>query len=304
MKSVTVIIPTYDRWSLVCSSIDSALNQSYPNTECMVVDDLSTDQTVTLLQNKYGNRIKIVSNKKNRGQAYCRNLGAKLCKSDYICFLDSDDILEYDAIEKRISFFNEKKDDVAVSFGLIRIPGMKEHPLLKKKKHGDTLVLSEYLEHHSWCHNNGFLIDREVFLRDGKYNEKLRNKEDIELLLRLLCKYPFYYCGSEIGEVRDVSHNRARNNYIKIIEQGSLFSDTLLSNDLLRDNLSDDVIYGFISSDVEEELRALYKLGNYAKYRMLYKQALKDGYINNTKRFVKRYLLSLIKGFFHKKFRL
>ena len=120
MKSATVIISTYNRWPIVCDAIDSVLGQSYQYTDCLVVDDASTDQTIQSLKSKYGNRIKIISNEMNKGQSYCRNLGAESCMSDCICFLDSDDILKYDAVKDRISFFNEKKNDVTVSFGLIR----------------------------------------------------------------------------------------------------------------------------------------------------------------------------------------
>ena len=301
MKSITVIIPTYNRWPLICSSIDSVLNQSYPNTECMVVDDASSDQTTTLLKKKYGDRIKIVSSNENKGQSYCRNLGAELCTSDCICFLDSDDTLEYNAVKNRISFFNEDRDNIAVSFGLIRTPEMKEHPFLKKKKMGEPLLLSEYLENHSWCHNNGFLIDREIFLRNGMYNENLRNKEDIELLIRLLYKYPFYFSGTEIGEVRDVSSNRARNNYKKIIQQRSLFSDTLLNNSQLKQIINYNRMHEIICTDIEEELRAFYKLGYYSEYRLLYKHALKKGHIIQSQRFFKRFLISFIKSLIAKK---
>lgn len=295
MKSVTVIIPTYNRWPVVCSSIDSVLKQSYQNTECMVVDDASSDKTVLHLKSKYGKQIKIVSNPTNKGQSHCRNIGAEISKSDCICFLDSDDLLKHDAIEKRISFFNTNKDNTVVSFGVMRTSEMKQHPLLRKKKLGEELTLTEYLDNHSWCNNNGFLMDRKTFLRDGRYNEKLRNKEDVELLLRLLHRHTFYFCGSDIGEVRNVSNKRARNDYEKILSQSTLFSKTILENSQLKKTLGQDIIHKIISTDIEESLRALFKLGNYKEYRTLYKQAVKDDYINNRKRFFKRYLVSFIK---------
>lgn len=295
MKSVTVIIPTYNRWPMVCDAIDSALDQSYQYSDCLVVDDASTDNTVQLLRSKYGDRIKIVSNETNKGQAYCRNLGAEFCMSDCICFLDSDDILECAAVEDRISFFNEKKNNVIVSFGLTRTSEAKEHSLMHKKKAGEVLSLKEYVENYSWCHNNGFLIDRKIFLRDEKYNELLRNKEDIELILRLLSKYPFYYCGTEIGEVRSTSNKRARNDYLRIIHQRNLFSDIVLKNDLLCQMLEPNKLHQFIYNDTEEELRALYKLGHYVEYRLLYKAARENGYIHHHIRFFKRYVLSFLK---------
>ena len=181
MKSVTVIIATYNRWPIVCTAIDSVLEQTYPGTGCLVVDDASTDDTPALIEDRYGSKVSVVVHKANQGQSVSRNSGAEACKSDGICFLDSDDILAHDAVETRVSLFNENRDDVRVSFGLVRTPRMKRHHLLDHKKRGDKLLLEEYLRDNSWCHNSGFLIDRDVFLRDGMYDSRLRHKEDIEL---------------------------------------------------------------------------------------------------------------------------
>lgn len=299
MKSVTVIIATYNRWPIVCSAIDSVLGQTYRETECLVVDDASSDQTATLIKERYGSTVSVVALKANQGQSACRNAGAESCGSDCICFLDSDDLLAHDAVEQRVSLFNESRDDVKVSFGLVRTPRMKRHHLLDHKKRGDKLLFEEYLRQNSWCHNSGFLIDRETFLGDGMYDKRLRHKEDIELLLRLLYKHPFFYCGTEIGQVRDIcGENRERNNYEKIVRQGSLFSSVVLNNDLLKGVIGRSDIQEFICSDIEEELRALYKLGRYAEFRSFYKIASKDAQIMNSRRFFKRYLLSYIRGIF------
>jgi len=261
----------------------------------MVVDDASSDGTVSLLKDRYRNKISIISCSTNKGQSFCRNQGVESCRSDCICFLDSDDFLESDAIEKRVSLFNESRD-IVVSFGLFRTPKKKQHPLLHHKKRRDVLSLEEYLREKSWCNNSGFLIDRELFLCDGMYDLRLRNKEDIELMLRLLCKHSFSYCGAELGEVREVcGNNRARYDYQRIISQGTLFSNIVLNNPLLKHVISESSIQKLICSDIEEELRALYKLGRYADYRSFYRTALTNGHILNTRRFFKRYLLSYVR---------
>jgi len=297
MKTVTVIIPTFNRWPDICLAIDSVLDQSYQKTKCLVVDDASTDSTVDFLRDKYGSAISVIENNENSGQSSCRNQGAESCDSDYICFLDSDDVLWPDAVADRVSLFDECGEDIHASFGLFRTSGMGENDLLYKKKRGDQLLLPEYLEQISWCNNNGFLIDREVFLSHGMYETRLRNKEDVELLIRLLSKYPFYYCGKEIGEVRDVcGGDRARYDHEGIIEYKTLFSDIVLANDSLGNALSDSARHKLVCSDTEEVLRSLYKLGRYRDYRQAYKQAMHAGNINNTKRFFQRFLLSYVKG--------
>ncbi len=301
MKTVTVIIPTFNRWPDVCQAVDSVLGQSYTETKCLVVDDSATDGTVALLADMYGEKISIISNSSNKGQSYCKNLGVESCASDCVCFLDSDDILKHDAVEQRVSLFNECKDEVLVSFGFIRVSKKERSNLSDKKKRGEKLVLGEYLAQSDWCHNNSFLIDRNVFLADGMYDTRLRNKEDVELIMRLLSKYPFYYCGVEIGEVRDIcGDDRARHDHEGIVEYKTLFSDIVQANDLLSSALGESAMHRLICADTEEVLRSLYKLGRYHDYRLAYKQAKNAGNVSNKKRFFQRYILSYVKGILSK----
>lgn len=297
MQTVTVIIATYNRWPIVCTAIESVLEQTYPHTDCLVVDDASSDDTPALIRDRYGSKVSVVARKTNGGQSACRNAGVEACDSDGICFLDSDDVLDSDAVENRVTLFHESTADIKAAFGLVRTPRMKRHPLLDRKQRGEKLSLAEYLQENGWCHNSGFLIDRNTFLRDGMYDARLRHKEDMELLLRLLYKHPFYFSGAQIGQVRDIcGENRERNNYQKIIRQGSLFSSVILENPLLQGVIDQSEIQEFICHDIEEELRALYKLGRYAEFRSFYRTAVKDAQIRNTKRFFKRYLLSFVRG--------
>lgn len=295
MKSVTVIIPTYNRWPTICSAIDSVLEQTYQQTYCIVVDDASTDNTATLLKQTYGDRIEIIEGTCNKGQSACRNIGVEHCKNDCVCFLDSDDILYPRAVESRVSLLNENPNDVLASFGFIR-SNTNPHSMLQKKKRGDTLLLSEYLQDTNLCRNNSFLIDKDLFLKSGMYNTELRNKEDIELLIRLLLQHPFSYCGEEIGQVRKVDgEKRVRNNYEQIVNQRNLFSDIIAQSPQLNGHISPSELNCLICHDVEEMLRALYKSHKYVDFRLFYKKAIQDGYILNKKRFRKRYFLSYVK---------
>lgn len=96
---VTIIIPTYNREGKLPDAIDSALNQTYQNTQIIVVDDGSIDQTRNIVQ-KYP-RVEYFY-KKNGGQASARNLGLKHAKGSIIASLDSDDIWYKDFLEKCI----------------------------------------------------------------------------------------------------------------------------------------------------------------------------------------------------------
>lgn len=298
-KSVTVVIATYNRWPIICEAVDSILAQSYPHTRCLVVDDASTDGTAEKLAQKYGEAIDVVAQQANRGQSACRNIGVQTAQSDCVCFLDSDDVLLPNAVTSRVSLLNEQPDAIRVAFGFIKTSDAKALQLLHQKKRGETLLLSEYLKDTGWCHNNGFLIEREIFLKHGMYNVQLRNKEDVELLIRLLADIPFCYCGEEIGEVRNVDNRqRARNDYDKIIRQGTLFSEILSDNPILKAHFDAKELHAFLCTDVQETLRAMYKSCHYRDFRRYYRQAVKEGRVRDSSKFFRRYLLSFVKQLF------
>jgi len=91
MVKVSVIIPTYNRSSLLKIAIDSVLMQSYENYEIIVIDDGSNDTTAKLVNSYVSTKIRYFY-QKNRGRSAARNLGIKMAHGEYVAFLDSDDM--------------------------------------------------------------------------------------------------------------------------------------------------------------------------------------------------------------------
>jgi glycosyltransferase involved in cell wall biosynthesis len=85
---VTIIIPTYNRASIIADAVKSAIAQDYPNTQIIVVDDGSTDETAAVMRG-FAN-VEYVK-QRNQGPAAARNTGLKLARGRYIATLDSDD---------------------------------------------------------------------------------------------------------------------------------------------------------------------------------------------------------------------
>jgi glycosyltransferase involved in cell wall biosynthesis len=88
--AISVVIPTYNRGSLVARAVDSALRQNLPPAEIIVIDDGSTDQTADVLA-RYGDSIRYVR-QRNGGASESRNNGVRLATSEWVAFLDSDDL--------------------------------------------------------------------------------------------------------------------------------------------------------------------------------------------------------------------
>lgn len=109
---VSVIIPSYNRGSLILRSVYSVLNQSYKNIELILVDDCSTDNTENVIKKIKDGRIKYIKLEKNSGACVARNRGINEARGEYIAFNDSDDIWHEDKIEKQIDFLIRNNADV------------------------------------------------------------------------------------------------------------------------------------------------------------------------------------------------
>lgn len=105
MKSklyISIIVPVYNVEMYLEECLDSILSQTYKNYEVICVNDGSTDDSYAILC-RYANeneKIRIINNTCNRGQSYARNRGLEIAAGDYIVFVDSDDMLIPDALER------------------------------------------------------------------------------------------------------------------------------------------------------------------------------------------------------------
>lgn len=105
-KKVSVIVPVYNTQKYLKRCIDSILNQTYNNLDIILVNDGSTDDSLKICEEyaKIDDRISIISGK-NYGVSHARNIGIEKAKGEYLYFADSDDYLEFDAIEKMLREF-------------------------------------------------------------------------------------------------------------------------------------------------------------------------------------------------------
>jgi glycosyltransferase involved in cell wall biosynthesis len=103
---VSIIIPFYNVELYLLECLNSILNQSYKNYEIIMINDGSTDSSLSIANNfKIGNpslRIKIID-QVNHGQAFSRNLGLEFATGEYISFVDSDDLIESTMLEEMLS---------------------------------------------------------------------------------------------------------------------------------------------------------------------------------------------------------
>tara|TARA_X000000950_G_C13706204_1_gene574253 strand:+ start:61 stop:798 length:738 start_codon:yes stop_codon:yes gene_type:complete len=103
-------MPVYNSEKFILESINSVLNQTFRDFELIIIDDLSTDESMHIINSKAvdDHRIKIIRNKKNSGAAISRNNGIKKASGRFITFLDSDDIWEKYFLQSNVDVLSKK----------------------------------------------------------------------------------------------------------------------------------------------------------------------------------------------------
>lgn len=113
---VSVIIPVFNTGKDCIALLEKLLDSTYKNIEIICIDDGSKDDSYKILSDfakKHGNIV--VKTQKNAGPSAARNTGIKLAKGDYISFIDSDDLVAADFIEKLVTEYEKKKVIIASS---------------------------------------------------------------------------------------------------------------------------------------------------------------------------------------------
>lgn len=111
---VSIIIPAYQAEAFIERSVRSALNQTYRNIEVLVVENGSSDGTLEVLRSIHSDSMIILQSVK--GVSNARNKGIENCKGEFLFFLDADDWLENDAIERMMSVVDEDIDLVSARY--------------------------------------------------------------------------------------------------------------------------------------------------------------------------------------------
>jgi glycosyltransferase involved in cell wall biosynthesis len=189
---VSVVIPTFNRSSLLKRAVDSVCNQTVQCSELIIVDDGSTDDTAQLLNDLSSSAKKMckVYAQDHSGPAAARNYGVRQATFPYIAFLDSDDHWQRRKLERQYAYL---ADNPACRISHTREKWLRRgQHLNQKKKHipGDGDIFAQCLR---LCTVglSTVMMKRELFGQVGFFDESLQCCEDYDLWLRISCRYPF-----------------------------------------------------------------------------------------------------------------
>lgn len=205
MKSpvFSIIVTTYNRKELLPKAIGSALNQTFPNFEILVIDNGSTDGTDVVVKGIGDTRINYVNNPNPTPSCEApRNLGIQMAKGSLISFLDDDDLWYPDKLKKVKQAFDENPDAYAVCHNLNKRIDGKISGLIKCGPWTDKLY--EVLLYERCCITPTALTIKADLLRklDGfKVREEFIGAGDYDLYLRMSSKkVKIYFMEETLGE--------------------------------------------------------------------------------------------------------
>lgn len=172
---ISVIIPVYNSERYLTEAIESVLRQSVPPQEIIVVDDGSTVETTSVINN-FSNKVRYVYQKKS-GVAAARNRGLELSKGDLIAFIDADDIWLKNKIELQLHLIHQNPK-VELIIGFLKRVFKKDNKDLFKVFDGDESGIFV-------MQLGSTLIRREVFRKVGNFDEGMKMSEDLDWFLRV-----------------------------------------------------------------------------------------------------------------------
>lgn len=228
---ISILMPAFNAELYLEDSINSILNQSYPDFELLVCDDCSTDNTWEIMQKIQDSRLKIFQNKENQGYLKTSNFLVSHAIGEYISFQDADDLCTPDRLFKLHSYLVENKLDLVGSYcGIF----LKKHKLLSVVKYSTEHkdIVKDLLEknHPPFC-GSSVMVKSEVVKKCGLYSISFDRigAEDFDWIYRVALE------GFKLGNVpeplylyRQHIQSVTRLNFEK--NKVSLFSELIAKN--------------------------------------------------------------------------
>lgn len=208
---VSVIMPVYNRESLISTAIQSVMKQTYSHWELIVIDDRSTDNTKQVVEDyeNQDSRIQYVFNDRTRGPGGARNCGILKAQGELIAFLDSDDEWFTYHLKDSVQTINQAQVDMSFAlwieqrnngtFRMFENIKIQKHLKMLKKElgvYGDAIIFDKglferYLNDEVCFYNiNTMVVKKELIHIYGMFNEKYKIGEDSEFIVNFFetCK--------------------------------------------------------------------------------------------------------------------
>lgn len=222
---VSIIIPAYNAEQWIDETIRSAIGQTWPHKEIIIVDDGSTDNTL-LLAKRYQSRLVKVVTQPNSGVSAARNKGLALAQGNYIQWLDADDLLAPEKVSCQLQLAEhglESRTLLTSSFGTFYICPNRVYisPSALWQDLSPVDWLTNKFYYSLWMNPATWLVSRKLTALAGPWNEGLVRDNDGEYICRVVAaservefvlKAMSYYRIGFIGSVSNNPSQKARES--------------------------------------------------------------------------------------------
>lgn len=247
----SVIVPTYNQAQYLGAALDSLLAQTYTNWEAIIVDDGSTDNTFEVMQRyKASDKRFKTYHKENGGVATALNVGIQHAKSEWICWLSSDDWYENDKLENHyhaITEYPEIKFFISHWFLFLQQSGQKinqglwlEIPV--KEFQVTRFFLANYV------HGNSIAIHKSVFQNIGVFDEALRQGQDFDMWLRIAALYQVHFINKRTCVTR-IHSGQTTNTFV----EGGVLDSTRALFKFLNNHTFED-LFPFLDLTIPQDI--------------------------------------------------
>ncbi len=214
LPNVSVIIPTYNRYTLLCEAIASVRAQTFTDYELIVVDDGSTDNTPSLADDP---DLRYLAPQRTGMPGASRNRGAAAARGEYLAFLDSDDLYLPEKLKKQTDLLDAQPEIPLVHTRELWKRGEKTVSQKGQKHQREGDIFADAL----WKCTIGpstVMMRKTVFETLGGFDETLEVAEDYEFWLRLTARYPVAYIDEALTIKRAGEWDQLSEKYGQIEE--------------------------------------------------------------------------------------
>jgi glycosyltransferase involved in cell wall biosynthesis len=177
---VTVLMTVYNGAEYLKTSVQSILNQTFKDFEFFIVNDCSTDNSVEIIESFNDNRVVVYDNEKNIGQTKSLNKGLRLAKGRYIARIDADDVAFPIWLEKLVNYMKEYSGYAAISPAVILIDSAGKTKKMRRVPVSFHEIIFRIFFDSPMNHVSA-LLNKDLILENGGYDEKFKITQDYEL---------------------------------------------------------------------------------------------------------------------------
>jgi glycosyltransferase involved in cell wall biosynthesis len=206
MNSVSVIIPAHNSAATLVEALDSVVQQTRPVQQILVVDDVSTDNTIQVFEAwqrsvASGSAARLLRQARNTGPAGARNTGIRAASGDWVAFLDADDAWLAGRIEAQVNTAATHPTAALLCGGTVPLaPGFPPPPTVPAFRI-KPLTLDDFISHNPIA-TSTVLTWREAILDAGLFDEQFRGPEDYDLWLRIASRHECLHLETPLARYR------------------------------------------------------------------------------------------------------